>query len=686
MRAWWTFALVFCAGLHPASAQDSRPAREPSFPPTCAVIRAKLAANVAGPVMPSGVSEDEESASETGEITAAMTTCAALGTPGAVELAPGSGSNIAFLIDPITLPPKISLIIDGGVTVYATRAAAKYQNPNAPTLPYPPNQQLKCGMLTDGFQNEGCLPLISLGSDSGVYGHGVIDGQGNQYMTDGGRNLSTTWWDLENAKQCLDKDGKPTTSCLQQAPILIVGQAADQGLAHRMTFYKVTLRNPPFHNVWFGGTDVTVWGVKVQAPWTIGNTAAFVVHGENILIRDATIANGDQDIVIEAHDQKTRNVTIDRVTAYGRGGINVADLYTNGVENILVRDFNMTGDLPSVVGTTVNGVPEAMLQRLFGLQSYGQALPNAASLFGLQITMLFGDSQWKREVRNVTFDRVCLQDIRNAINVGPAPGKGGDGGPALEGVVFRNVHVLAPTSQFPALDHGIPTGGPGSYNVTFVADPKSNFYNHITFDNLVFDDQRSGLVSLGTVQAVGNRITARANVFPRILNELDTTSPPSGWTLQQNSYVQRAPVTTPSRAHGCTPDLWPFVIGELYVSMGEEATGSATNLASADVPAGTAITLNAVVQPAMTQTTDFRPLGYGSYPGLVAVGSPPLRNKVVFLDNGRPVGSASLAANGTLATLRIARLARGTHKFTAFYPPDPFYKGYRFGSVTVQAR
>lgn len=686
MRIFHILAVTSCVMslcISSARAQDIRNQTEPHFPPVCAVVQAFLVATPSGPMIPSNAeSQNKESREETHKIDAALQTC---GAGKAVELALGPSQNDAFLINPIKLPVGTSLIVDGGVTVYASRNAAIYQNPDY--------SDVKCGSLQQGKQNEGCLPLIALGSHSGVYGYGVIDGQGNQYMLRGSQVLSKTWWDLETGKRCIGKNGQPTTNCLQEAPILIMGQGDNGALADDMTFYKITLRNPPFHNVWFAGTNVTAWGVKAQTPWTIGNTAGFVFHGQNILIRDTVIANGDQDIVVEPSSEMTSNVTIDHVTAYSRGGINVADLYTDGVQNVLIHDFNMTGDLPSVVGTTVNGVPESTLKQLFGLQSYTQALPNAASLYGLQITMLFGESKYKRQIKNVTFDSVCLQDIQRALYIGKggAENNGDSTGfpdPSMEDVAFRDVHVLAPTSQFPALDHGIPTNPsqPGSYDLTFVADPANKFYNRFTLDNVVFDNRPSDTLTLGTIDAQGNVITAKSNVFPPILNALDTSPPPSGWTLKNNFYAERAPLVDPSLAHPCPRDLWPFLTGELYLSMGNKATGNDTNLASADVKAASAITLNAVLQPAMTQVTDFRPLGYGSYPGLVEVGSPPLRNPVFFLDNGWPIGVGSLRANGTLATLQIAHLSRGTHRFTALYSPDSIYKGYRFGEVTVRAQ
>ncbi|MEP9352391.1 glycosyl hydrolase family 28 protein [Xanthobacter sp. KR7-65] len=689
MQGGWMLKVMACLGislgvglgLGSAQAQDSRPEREPTFPTTCEVVRATLSSSPDGPSgLTTAEAQNNASKADTARIEKAITKCA--GSGNAVELALGTTGQNAFLVNPLKLPKGTSLIIDGGVTVYASRNAEFYQNPK--------NPDIKCSSLRKGDQNDGCLPVISLSSQTGVYGYGVIDGQGDKPIIQGSKISNTSWWGLESNKDC---PGIPAAQCLQEAPILIMGPEPQQPLLDQITLYKITLRNPPFHNVLVGATNLTAWGVKVQAPWTIGNTAGFVIHGNDILIREATISAGDQDIVVEPSGPATTNVTIRDTTVYSRGGVNVASLYTDGVDHILIENFNMTGDLPSVVGTTVNGVPESVLKQQYNLKSYGQALPNAASLYGLQITTLFGEDNgkpFKRAVRNVMFDKVCLQDVQNAIYIGQAEGQSGSGSssfPTIEGVTFRNIHVLKPTAQFPALSKGIPTGGPGSYLLTLVADPP-HFSNHLTLDNVVIDDISLGKTSLSGGAAIGNVLTTKRVLYPPSLNQLDRETAPPGWsTAKTNAYdPPRTPLTVPVPAHGCPDGLWPFLTGELFVSADVTSVGSATNLTTATAAAGADIVLNAVLQPAMTETTDFRPKGYGADPGLVAVGSPRLTNSVTFYDNGRKIGTGMLGANGTLATFRVRGIARGLHRFTAYYPPDAIYKGYRFGSAVVTVR
>jgi hypothetical protein len=93
---------------------------EPKFPPTCIVLRAGLKFQLS--------------------VQRALQNC----SPNyAVELAAGPNRlDNSFVINPITLPPKVSLIVDGGVTVYGTTDASRYQIPSAPGTcgtvgPYP---------------------------------------------------------------------------------------------------------------------------------------------------------------------------------------------------------------------------------------------------------------------------------------------------------------------------------------------------------------------------------------------------------------------------------------------------------------------------------------------------------------------------------------------------------------------
>src|SRR5580698_9525997 len=149
------FLLLAGFGITPGHAQTPLPGPEPKFPPSCIVLRADAAVRMS--------------------VQSALDHC----RPGsAVELAPGiarQAHSFSFVIDPITLPQGVSLIVDGGVTVYGTTDASLYQIPNPGGA--------TCGTIGTFPIYGVCKPLIRFTSGSGIYGYGIIDGQGEKDIT-----------------------------------------------------------------------------------------------------------------------------------------------------------------------------------------------------------------------------------------------------------------------------------------------------------------------------------------------------------------------------------------------------------------------------------------------------------------------------------------------------------------------
>jgi hypothetical protein len=182
------------------------------------------------------------------------------------------------------------------------------------------------------------------------------------------------------------------------------------------------------------------------------------------------------------------------------------------------------------------------------------------------------------------------------------------------------------------------------------------------------------------------------NVYPSVFNRLESdyvqTPKPlndkeSGvaLTLSDNTDDPTTTTSDASLAYACKPGALPFTVGDLFVN-----AGGVTNLQTASVTAGDSVRLNAVVQPAMSQTTHFIPNSYGVSPGLLAIGSPALVNPVLFYEGKRLIGFGELSANGTLATFVVRNIRPGTHTYTAQYPADRYYRTLDFGSVTVTAK
>ena len=128
-----------------ARAQDLRTVNEPTFPAICSQVSADLSIAAGEPSSELNTAHDT-SLIQTA-LTSAKTNCAQ-GT--AVELI-ASGSNNAFVIAPIFIPAGITLLVDGGVTLFGSRAPSDYQiNGSSST----------CGTTDSGA---GCNPLITVG-------------------------------------------------------------------------------------------------------------------------------------------------------------------------------------------------------------------------------------------------------------------------------------------------------------------------------------------------------------------------------------------------------------------------------------------------------------------------------------------------------------------------------------------
>lgn len=717
-------ALAIILSVSSLRGQDRNHPTEPIYPATCGTYPAPLATTADGPgVGETWAEQDYESRNETRTINDMIVQCSKMSKGSenvALELTTGNnGALSAFLIKPIKLPSHVSLIVDGGVTVYGSRDPGAYQIKD----PKPPTSV--CGETGTWPINSGCKPLIELSSNTGIYGNGVIDGQGDKLLLSGKNGPSgtkSTWWDLTLGKNNPNKpklncsqdkptsttelaDGdsstsadvgkKPPSDCEQESPLVVssLTTTSDEPTTSNLILYKITIRNPPYHTTRLLANNLVVWSVKVQSPWNIPNTDGFDVQTTDATFYDDTVANGDQEITIVSSGASTSHMTIENFRGYGKGGITILG---NGksVSQILVDGAQITGDLPSVTDIAsgdpvINGVHYSKMEKPpYSLTSWGQALPNATGdLKGLQISDTSSKETPGSKITGVTYRSVCISDIVNPIDISLS--NSSDPG-YVHDIYFENVHVLKPTAQFPLMKKGAVqfTGGkpdPGKYNIFFDAptDTKGipEATNEITFDNLVFDDGAERQSSIGNISAKGNQFTASTNAYPRALYQLMADSDGSNApidgipaTLLDNKYSGIKGGHDEYLGNAC--HSLPFITGDLSLS---------TNQVTAKVHAGDSVTLNAVVQPTMSQTTLYVSGSYGANPGLLSVGSPALTNAVQFYDGFISVGSARLTANGTLASFTIPHLAPGRHYFRALYPADRFYSSLPFGLVTIVA-
>jgi polygalacturonase len=299
-------ALSF-AGM-PAHAQDMRHVVQPRIPPSCVVLRARLAA-------PDGVLPPAaERHLDTARIQQALDHCAA---GQAVELR-GDGKKSVFLSGPLELRSGVTLVVDANTTLAASTNARVYDiTPGS------------CGLL--GEHADGCKPLLSgTGiSHSGIMGQGDIDGRGGDAIL--GKRV--TWWQLAHQAKVLDRN--------QKVPGLIV-------LSHvrDFTMYGITLRDSPRYHVDVRDSDgFTAWGVKIMTPGTARNTDGIdPVSSTNVTITHCYINAGDDDVAISSRQGgAASHISILDNHFYAGHGMSIGSPTSGGVSHVLVRNLTIDG-------------------------------------------------------------------------------------------------------------------------------------------------------------------------------------------------------------------------------------------------------------------------------------------------------------------------------------------------------
>ena len=288
-------AIMTSLGAMPGHAQDRRMVREPTLP-----------AHVCRQLTPSG--GDDSRALQT-----AIDVCPA---GQAVHLVAGPGG--AFISGPLVMKPGVSLWLDKGVVLAATTDPGAYDLASG-----------ACGTLDD--KGRGCKPFLTFSgyADGGIYGEGVIDGQGGQTI----KGKNETWWQLARRAQGEDKQ--------QNAPRLIqINNARD------ITFYEITLRDAPnFHVAMDGVKGATFWAVRIDTPADARNTDGIDPgNAEDVTITKSFIRAGDDDIAMKAGKTgATHHVSIIDNHLYWGHGLSMGSETVGGVHDILVRDLTLDG-------------------------------------------------------------------------------------------------------------------------------------------------------------------------------------------------------------------------------------------------------------------------------------------------------------------------------------------------------
>jgi len=420
---------------------------EPSLPAAvCKPIAASLT-----PVMGSIDFADANasfSQPDTARIQAAIDACP---SGQAVKLTKGASGESAFLSGPLTLKSGVSLWIDGGVTLFASRNPADFDNGVG-----------TCGTAT-ASNIKSCNPLILAKSTAGssIVGDGTIDGRGGSLLTRGPNAGARTWWDVAYQNK--------TAGLYQQNPRLvqITGGSA-------FTLYRVTLQNSPnFHVVTDGVAGVTAWNIKILTPSlaysvsgyacpagttpdaitpatcftpeTAKNTDGFDPgQSSNVLLAYSYISTGDDHVAIKASKSPgSNNLTFAHNHFYYGHGMSIGSETNAGVSHVSVTDITIDGnDSPSGNGLRIKS-----------------------------------DSSRGGKVSNVAYSQVCMRNVARPLVFDPFYSSStGTLYPNFTGITISGLHYLGSTQY-------------GGGRITFQGYEQNGQKNPlvIALNNVVFD-------------------------------------------------------------------------------------------------------------------------------------------------------------------------------------------------------
>ncbi len=290
-----------------ACAQDSRTVTEPTIPPAAITLRALLQAPGGG------LSESDESKLDTARIQRALDEC----PPGRAVVLAADGARNAFLSGPLELRKGVTLVVDAGAILLASRNPRDYDRTEG-----------SCGIITKS--GKGCKPLFGGDGvqDAAIMGDGIIDGRGGSKML--GQTIS--WWDLAEEAR---KKGS------QNCPRIVQVSRCDN-----FRLYRITLRNSPnFHVAYYDGDGFTAWGVRIYAPGKGARNTDGIdpANSRNVTITHCFIHTGDDNVAIKAggKGKPATNMTISHNHFYAGHGMSIGSETDAGASAIRVTDLSV---------------------------------------------------------------------------------------------------------------------------------------------------------------------------------------------------------------------------------------------------------------------------------------------------------------------------------------------------------
>lgn len=367
---------------------------EPSLPTSvCTTLQANLQ-QTNGLLSDSVDADPNNSAIDSARIQAAINGCP---SGQAVKLVT-NGANNAFLAGPISIASGVTLWVDAGVTLFASRSPADYDTGSG-----------NCGdALSSG--NSGCNPWITATSttNSGLVGEGIVDGRGGAVLTSGRHADKVTWWDLS-----IQSKSSPALSQNNPRMIQITNGS-------NFTFYKITIQNAPKFHVGTTNVDTVIaWGIKILTP-----TLAYSVADYNCASNTYPAANQPIETIstcfmpeltknTDGFDPGTsKNVTV-AYSFISTGDDNIA-VKSGGSplsqDHLYAHNRFFYGHGMSIGSETDAGVNGVKVWDLVvdGMDSGGGV--------GLRIKT---DASRGGEVQNVSYDKICMRRVKEPMIYSP---------------------------------------------------------------------------------------------------------------------------------------------------------------------------------------------------------------------------------------------------------------------------
>lgn len=432
-------------------------------------------------------------------VQAALNACA---SGKAVELIPGASGERSLVMAPFALPTGVSLIIDAGIYVFASRNLADYGGTN-------------CGLITNGSSS--CNHWITAAgtTGSGIYGYGTLNARGwDAYFGQTTAGFYANRLQAYCNARGMAAHGSPActpgtgNNSFGPNAINLVG-------ANNFTLYKVTIRDAGnFFVNWSGGNGFTGWGTKLIGPFEVSNTDGFDPEGSvNATFTRSVISNGDNQVAVKATNAPAGNITIS-INQTGAGiALAIGSATRNTVSNVIFSSNTQNGNL-------------------FNDQSAGIQIGSSGANGGL--------------VNQVTFQNDCMINEQNSIRLYTNYGGGsGANTPVYQNIYLRNITVLPSTAPYT-------TGNSGFFTFQGLSGNPITAQIH----NLSIQGINQGVAQQNgvTTDQYMNAYLGPGTVDPSVITQfaagtaVTTTGSTATWT-----------------PYPCTTASWKPLIGELNV-------------------------------------------------------------------------------------------------------------------------